>query len=74
MRIVRAWSEADLKKLAAIIAIGGTALRAAAALKRSSASCKTQARRLGTPFTPVWKVRKEIREKCTLAKKPMQQR
>jgi hypothetical protein len=74
MRIVRAWSEADLKKLAAIIALGGTALRAAAALKRSSTSCKTQARRMGTPFTPVWKARKAIRERCALAEEAMQQR
>jgi hypothetical protein len=65
--IVRGWSDADLKKLAAIVADGGTAIRAAAALKRSSMSCKTRARKLGTPFPPTWKVRKAVREKCAVA-------
>jgi hypothetical protein len=39
------WSEEDLKQLAAIVAVGGTPLRAAAKFKRTMASCRKRARK-----------------------------
>jgi hypothetical protein len=71
MRTRGAWSDAELKRLAEIVASGATPLRAAAALKRNLLSCKNQARKLGTPFTPLWKIRKAIREKCEAAEKDL---
>jgi GcrA cell cycle regulator len=66
-----AWSDEELRRLAEIVASGATPLRAAAALKRNLLSCKNQARKLGTPFTPVWKMRRDIREKCAAAEKEL---
>jgi hypothetical protein len=63
------WTDDELKRLAAIVAAGGTPLRAAAALKRNLISCKNKARKLGTPFTPVRITRKKIREKCAEAER-----
>ena len=37
--------------------------------QRNMASCKNQARKLGTPFTPVWKTRRNIRARCAAVKK-----
>jgi GcrA cell cycle regulator len=71
MLVRGAWSDEDLKLLAELAASGATPLRAAAALKRNLLSCKNQARKLGTPFTPVWKMRKAIREKCAAAEKEL---
>ena len=39
--------------------------------QRNMASCKNQARKLGTPFTPVWKTRRNIRARCAAAEKAM---
>jgi hypothetical protein len=55
------WTDDDLKRLAAIVAAGGTPLRASAALRRSIATCRNQAKKIGTPFTPMQIVRKNIR-------------
>jgi hypothetical protein len=63
MKITRAWSETDLKRLAEIAAAGGTAVRASAALKRSIANCQKQAREMGTPFKSVYRARMDLREK-----------
>jgi GcrA cell cycle regulator len=71
MQVRGAWSVEELKRLAEIVASGATPLRAAAALKRNLSSCKNQARKLGTPFTPVWKMRKAIRDKCAAAEKEL---
>jgi hypothetical protein len=57
------WSEEDLKQLAAIVAVGGTPLRAAAKFKRTMASCRKQARKIGVPFAD-----SRIRRKEMLAK------
>ena len=71
MQVRGAWSDEELKRLAELAASGATPLRAAAALKRNLLSCKNQARKLGTPFMPVWKMRKAIREKCAAAEKEL---
>jgi orotate phosphoribosyltransferase len=71
MRVRGAWSDEDLKRLAELAASGATPLRAAAALKRNLLSCKNQARKMGIPFAPVWKMRKVIREKCAAAEKEL---
>jgi hypothetical protein len=61
------WTDDDLKRLAAIVAAGGTPLRASAALRRSIAACRNQARKIGTPFTPMQIARKTIKAKCAAA-------
>jgi GcrA cell cycle regulator len=58
------WSDEELMKLAAVIASGGSALRAAAALNRRVRSCQRQAQKMGTPFKPLKLVRRTIKEKC----------
>ena len=73
MQVRGAWSDKELKRLAELAASGATPLRAAAALKRNLSSCKNQARKLGTPFTPVWKMRRAIWEKCAAAEKELAQ-
>jgi hypothetical protein len=57
------WTDDDLKRLAAIVAAGGTPLRASAALRRSIAACRNQAKTIGTPFTPMQIMRKNIKAK-----------
>jgi hypothetical protein len=61
------WTDEELKQLSALIAGGGTALRAAAKFNRSIISCRNQARKMGTPFTHVRIVRMNIRAKCAAA-------
>jgi hypothetical protein len=68
------WSENDLQRLAAIIAAGGTAMRASAALKRRIASCQLQARKMGTPFTLQHINRKHTKEKCEAAERELARR
>jgi hypothetical protein len=65
------WTDDDLKRLAAIVAAGGTPLRASAALRRSIAACRNQAKRIGTPFTPMQIRRKNIKGRCAGAEKPL---
>jgi len=45
------WSVEELEQLAAIVAAGGTAFRAAAKFKRSIISCRNQACKMGMPFS-----------------------
>jgi GcrA cell cycle regulator len=71
MQVRGARSDQELKRLGEIVASGATPLRAAATLKRNRLSCKNQARKLGTPFTPLWKMRKAIRAKCAAAEKDL---
>lgn len=63
------WTDDDLKRLAAIVAGGGTPCRASAALGRSTAACRIQAQKIGTPFTPMQVMRKNIKAKCAAAEK-----
>ena len=68
-RLRSAWSDEDLKRLAEIVAAGGTAVRAAAALKRRIISCQNQANKMGTPFKNVLTVRKEMKVKFAAAER-----
>jgi hypothetical protein len=63
------WTDDDLKRLA--VAAGGTPCRASAALGRSIAACRIQARKIGTPFTPMQVMRKNIKAKCAAAEKTL---
>lgn len=63
------WTDTELKQLAALAASGGTALRAAAKFKRSIVSCRSQARKMGTPFTHVRITRMNNRVKCEAAER-----
>jgi hypothetical protein len=67
----RAWTDDDLKRLAAIVAADGTSFRAAAALKRVSGACRSQARKIGTPFTQTQITHKNIKAKCAAAEKAL---
>jgi hypothetical protein len=70
MKLLRSgWTEEELKQLAAIAAAGGTLFRAAAKLKRSIASCRTEARKIGVPFEHSKIMRKNILAKCAAAEK-----
>jgi len=70
----RPWSENDLERLAAIVAAGGTPIRAAAALNRRIASCQQQARKMGTPFPLQRIVSRHIKEKCEAANRELARR
>jgi hypothetical protein len=65
------WTDDDLKRLAAIVTAGGTPLRASAALRRSIAACRNQAKKIGTPFTPMQITRRNIKAKCADAEKTL---
>jgi len=65
------WTDDDLERLAAIVAAGDTPLRASAALRRSIAACRNQAKRIGTPFTPMQIIRQNIKAKCAAAEKAL---
>ena len=47
---MRVWTAEENERLKALVAKNVSILKAAAALKRSSTSVRTQARKLGTPF------------------------
>ena len=70
-RRYKAWSDEELKRLAAIVAAGGSPVRAAAALKRRIASCQNQARKMGTPFKSLLITRKAVRERCAAAEREL---
>jgi hypothetical protein len=53
------WSNEDNERLKALVAAGGTAIRAAGVFNRSTAAVKTRARNLGTPFPPIRVARKK---------------
>ena len=65
------WSEDELKRLSAIVAAGGSPVRAAAALNRKIIGCQAQARKMGTPFTLLSVRRRMIREKCAAAEREL---
>ena len=65
------WTEEELKQLAAIVAAGGTALRAAAKFNRRIASCRSQARKMGVPFENSKIRRKNILAKCAAVEKEL---
>jgi GcrA cell cycle regulator len=57
--IRRSWTEADNEQLKALVASGASAVRAAAKFKRSTASVRTQALKLGMSFVPYRIARKK---------------
>jgi hypothetical protein len=65
------WTDDELKQLAAIVAAGGTAFRAAAKFKRSISACRNLARAMGTPFEPFYVRRRSILAKCVAAEKAL---
>jgi hypothetical protein len=65
------WTGDELKQLAAIVAAGGTAFRAAAKFKRSIDACRNQARVMGTPFEPPHVRRRNIVAKCAAAERAL---
>lgn len=71
MKITRPWNNEDLRRLAEIAAAGGTAVRAAAALKRRVVSCQQKARELGKPFKSVRDARKKMKEKFAAAERDL---
>jgi hypothetical protein len=60
------WGE-ELKQLTEFVAAGGTPLRASVRFKRTVASCRSQARKLGVPFENSRIRRKNILAKCAAA-------
>lgn len=64
------WSEEQIAALRAMLKVGVTPLRAAAALGRSMVSVKAKARLLGSPFPTVAQYRKMRRAKVAAAKEP----
>jgi hypothetical protein len=65
------WSDEELKRLGAIVAAGGSPVRAAAALNRKIIGCQAQARKMGMPFTLLSVRRRMIREKCAAAEREL---
>jgi hypothetical protein len=65
------WTEEELKQLAAMVAAGGTALRAAAKFNRRIASCRSQARKMGVPFENSKIRRKNILAKCAAVEREL---
>jgi hypothetical protein len=65
------WSDEELKRLEAIVAAGGSPVRAAAALNRKIIGCQAQARKMGMPFTQLSVRRRMIKEKCAAAEREL---
>lgn len=63
------WSVDELERLGAIVAAGGSAVRAAAALNRKIIGCQAQARKMGMPFQLPSVRRRMIKEKCAAAER-----
>ncbi len=55
----RDWTAQESQRLKELVAGGATPFRAAAALKRSIVSVTNQARKLGSPFSPITEIRKK---------------
>jgi GcrA cell cycle regulator len=53
------WTDEANGRLKVMVAQGATVLRAAAAFRRTIASVRRQAHKLGTPFPPLREVRKK---------------
>ena len=54
------WTEADNERIREFVKNGVSILRAAAALKRTTATVRVRARKLGTPFPTMREVRKKF--------------
>ena len=67
----RPWTDDELNQLAAIVAAGGTAFRASAKLNRRMATCRDQARAMGTPFEPLYIRRRKMLAKCAAAEREL---
>jgi hypothetical protein len=65
------WSEEELKQLADFVAAGGTPLRASVRFKRTIASCRSQARKIGAPFEHTMIRRRNTLAKCAAAEKEL---
>jgi hypothetical protein len=59
---MRVWTAEENERLKALVAKNVSILKAAAALKRSSTSVRTQARKLGTPFPHMKDYRKRFKD------------
>jgi len=57
----RAWTAEENERLKVLVAKKVSAMKAAAALKRTTISVRNQARKLGTPFPHKMEYRKKIR-------------
>ena len=55
----RPWTDADNERLKTFVAQGVSIIRAAAALNRTTAGIRAQARKLGTPFPPTRALRRQ---------------
>jgi hypothetical protein len=60
MSLKPSWTEADNERIRQFVKQGISALRAAAALKRTIISVRAQARKIGAPFPTVREVRKKF--------------
>jgi hypothetical protein len=56
------WTAEDNERLKALAATNVSAIRAAAALKRSTTSVRAQARKIGTPFPHMKDYRKQFQD------------
>ena len=65
------WSEEELKQLTDFVAAGGTPLRASVRFKRTIASCRIQARKIGVPFENSKIRRRNILAKCVAAEQEL---
>lgn len=59
MRKNKPWTDADSARLKALVASGGSVIRAAAMFDRSIVNIREQARKLGTPFPTTKEARKK---------------
>ena len=58
----RTWTAEDNERLKELVAKGVSVIKAAAALKRTTVSVRTQARKLGTPFPLMKDYRKKFKD------------
>jgi hypothetical protein len=65
------WSEEEMKQLAEFVATGGTPLRASVRFRRTIASCRSQARKMGVPFENSKIRRRNILAKCAAAEEAL---
>lgn len=65
------WSAEEMEQLTEFVAAGGTPLRASVKFKRTMASCRSQARKLGVPFEKATVRRKAILAKCAAAEREL---
>lgn len=67
----RVWSEEESKQLTEFVAAGGSPLRASVRFKRTVASCRMQARKMGSPFENSKIRRKNMLAKCAAAEQEL---